>query len=498
MSALRPLFLSYMEVGFYSVVGGLFLLLVWLILSQLRVNKSLFSIFMLIFILRMLIPVNIPSEFSAFRYDFLDDNVFTAEDFNHSYSSDVKIALDIPGGGNEFDRAVDAGVPVQHMAYIIGERFNYNGAFYYEDEFGNITPARPEMETLVPTLAKVWLGGVTVMLLYTFISWLILRYKLSFAVKEDGYWLSDRIKSPCVVGILRPKIYLTFGLSEEEKKYILAHETEHIRRGDHILKTLSWLAACLHWYHLHIWMFHKCFADILEEACDQRAVKKLGTDEKENYAEALLSVASGKKFSLPPTPVSFTESDTKFRVKQVLKYKKPLISTTALSFAIIAWVSLCFLTVPADARLHSTDSIAVSSYLENITGRENINTFHHWSHADQNVRIVAGIADDRDYVLAFLLDGELGGYVNLETLVFPDTADEIVTHKAKAGDWYYYVALCRQDDVGGVECHLDGKVYGDSYPYGMAVFHTEKDLEPEWIFYDWNGHVLNPPELKQP
>jgi len=51
------------------------------------------------------------------------------------------------------------------------------------------------------------------------------------------------------MGIFRPKIYLPQGLSEQEQEYIILHEKCHIRRCDHIVKLVAFIAWSTHWFN---------------------------------------------------------------------------------------------------------------------------------------------------------------------------------------------------------------------------------------------------------
>ena len=164
---------------------------------------------------------------------------------------------------------------------------------------------------------------------------------------EKGVYESDRVSTPFVCGLLRPRIYLPASLPAEDRHYVLLHERAHLHRRDHWTKPLAYLALCLHWYHAWHWIYHTWFSALLEEACDERTLAVLGGNEKEAYARTLLAVASGRRFAPPPTPVSFCENDTRSRVKAVLRYKKPRLLTTVLALALILCAAVSLLTVPA-------------------------------------------------------------------------------------------------------------------------------------------------------
>lgn len=52
---------------------------------------------------------------------------------------------------------------------------------------------------------------------------------------DKNIYEANNLKTPFVLGLISPKIYLPVGLLEEEQNYILIHERIHIRRKDHII-----------------------------------------------------------------------------------------------------------------------------------------------------------------------------------------------------------------------------------------------------------------------
>lgn len=503
---IETLFLAYMQAGSYSMIAGFFLLLAWLLLSRLQVSRSLCILAMAALLLRLLVPVSIPSPFSLFQIKLLDDEVLKAESFARSYAGDYKIALELPGDGGEFERVTGAGVPAllptQWSAQP--ESFPFRAAFYYEDETGAITPAKTQLEVLVPILARVWLGGAGLMLLYTALSALLLLRKLAFAVKEEDYWLSDRITSPCVVGLLHPRIYLTFGLTEQQKQHILCHERQHIHRGDHILKALSWLTVCLHWYHAYIWMYHSVFSSLLEEACDDRTLRQLGEDEKENYADALLSVSAGKR-RLPPAPVSFCESDTRSRVKAVLRWKKPLKSANVLALAVLLCAIVVLFTTPARAGAPTAEPSSVQSYLTELTGLDDTYVFSIYELASggapeaEGYFLVGAVSGDgQDLIRALLRSSSKTGVCsNVDTVIIPGVGGGscIATDQITFGGDACYIVLSCNPDLYEIALNVDGRSYLDypRYPYSMSVFRTDAAGTPQWDFTALDGRPI---ELK--
>ena len=94
----------------------------------------------------------------------------------------------------------------------------------------------------------VWMAGVLTVVVYSAVSYIRLRRKLSVVVPlRDNIFIADDIKSPFVVGLFHPKIYLPCNLGEKEQEYIILHEQHHIKRLDHVMKALAFLA----FFYLH-------------------------------------------------------------------------------------------------------------------------------------------------------------------------------------------------------------------------------------------------------
>ena len=69
-----------------------------------------------------------------------------------------------------------------------------------------------------------WMAGVLGMTIYSIVSYVKLRRKLSVVVPlRDNIFVADDIKSPFVVGLFRPKIYLPCNLGDKEQEYIILH-----------------------------------------------------------------------------------------------------------------------------------------------------------------------------------------------------------------------------------------------------------------------------------
>jgi beta-lactamase regulating signal transducer with metallopeptidase domain len=199
-------------------------------------------------------------------------------------------------------------------------------------------------------LTVVWLCGVCLLALYAIVSYLRLRLQVREAVRtEDGVWLCDRISSPFILGVVRPRIYLPSDAAEGDRPLILAHERAHLKRRDQLWKPLGFLLLTLYWFNPVLWVAYVLLCRDIELACDERVLQEQGSEIKKAYAEALLR-CSAPKHLVRACPVAFGETGVKGRIKSVLNYKKPAFWVIVLALAMSAVVAVCFMTTPRDLR----------------------------------------------------------------------------------------------------------------------------------------------------
>lgn len=124
------------------------------------------------------------------------------------------------------------------------------------------------------------------------------------------------------MGLFRPKIYLPSTLTETERGYILRHEQYHLRRRDHVVKLLSFLALCVHWFNPLVWAAFILAGKDMEMSCDEAVVRELGEDIRADYSASLLSLATGRRI-VAGMPLAFGEGDTGGRIRNLLNWKRP-------------------------------------------------------------------------------------------------------------------------------------------------------------------------------
>lgn len=208
------------------------------------------------------------------------------------------------------------------------------------------TASQPEEQLRMTPMhgaALVWAAGMVGMMLYSLVQYLTFRRNLVGSLQLKGnIYLADPIDTAFVVGLVQPRIYLPSGVPEKERSYILAHEQHHIRRLDHVVKLLAYLALCIHWFNPLVWLAFVLAGKDMEMSCDEAVIQKLGPEIRADYSASLLRLATHKKI-LSGMPLAFGEGDTKGRVLNMAKWKKPARWVAA----ICAMVCLCVIVVCA-------------------------------------------------------------------------------------------------------------------------------------------------------
>ncbi len=190
----------------------------------------------------------------------------------------------------------------------------------------------------------LWIIGLGCLLGYALIGYLRLRGSVSEAILlRDNIWIGDRVASPFILGMFRPRIYLSSSAEESRMGYMLAHEQAHIRRGDHWWKLLGYLLLAVHWFNPLSWIAYILLSRDMELACDEKVIRGLDEAEKKSYLFALLDCSTQRRMVLA-CPPAFGEVGVKQRVNAVLDYKKPGFWVVLVSVFLCLIVAVCFLT----------------------------------------------------------------------------------------------------------------------------------------------------------
>lgn len=311
-----------------SVTGSIVILAMLLVRVFLRKVPRVFSYLLWAVVLfRLLCPVSFTADFSLLRalpvsvqgqgnlaYVSMQPDFFETVD-------EIPTIEDVHKGNTALAMKNEA------ITYEIAESFDFESI-------------------VVAVGSRVWLLGIGCLLVYSAVTLLKLKSKLKTAHNVNGnVYLTKAIETPFVIGFFRPRIYLPAMLLEEEKNYILMHEKIHIKRGDHIVKIVSFLTLCLHWFNPLVWLAFFLSGKDMEMSCDEAVIRKAGNSVKKEYSSSLLSLATGKRI-VSGVPLAFGEGDTGSRIKNVLKYKKPAKIVAVIALAVCVVVAVVLLANP--------------------------------------------------------------------------------------------------------------------------------------------------------
>ena len=230
---------------------------------------------------------------------------------------------------------------------------------------GSFTPApgasANPLQIWIPVLAGIWLFGIAALFLYSAVSYWRLRRKVCEAVILRGnIYQSEKVGSPFVLGIIRPKIYLPYHMDSREMDHVIAHEQTHIRRRDHWWKPLGFLLLTIHWFNPLMWLSYVLLCRDIELACDEKVIREMGNEQRADYTQALVACSVGRRV-IAACPLAFGEVGVKERVKSVMNYKKPAFWIVLASVIVCAAAAVCFLTNPIGFQFDVSANTIVSA-----------------------------------------------------------------------------------------------------------------------------------------
>ncbi len=195
----------------------------------------------------------------------------------------------------------------------------------------------------------IWLAGFASMLVYSVVSYIRLKRRISSATRISGnVYESDKVESPFVCGFFKPGIYLPVSLSATNQAFVLQHELTHLKRFDHVIKPFAFLVLAIHWFNPMIWLAYRLMSRDMEMSCDERVVQELNHDDKADYGGALVQLAM-KRPIFSGSPLAFGESATMGRVRNILNYRKPAFWVTIVVVLTLIIVGTGLLANPRTA-----------------------------------------------------------------------------------------------------------------------------------------------------
>ena len=233
--------------------------------------------------------------------------------------------------------AISSGIPAVNNAVnpVLGETFAPNPA-------GSVNP----LYVWTFIVSVIWCIGIAAMLLYAVISYVRIRQSVAERAPYEGnIFLCDHVKSPFILGLVRPKIYLPSNMDATAMEPVIAHEKAHLARHDHWWKPLGFLILTVHWFNPLCWIAYVLLCRDIELACDEKVIRQMDLEGKKQYSTALLECNAQRRL-VTICPLAFGEVGVKERVKNVLNYKKPAFWLIAVAVVACGVVTACFATNP--------------------------------------------------------------------------------------------------------------------------------------------------------
>ncbi|MFD1775709.1 M56 family metallopeptidase [Paenibacillus rhizophilus] len=224
----------------------------------------------------------------------------------------------------------------------------------------------------------VWLGGLLCLGGYYLFSALIFRKRVGNSIKIEDIevltvleackqrlnikkriyaYETSHLRSPCLHGLWRPKIYLPEDIGtiadSNQLTHILMHELIHYKRKDLWINSLWALSVGIHWYNPLVWLSVRKMKADQEVACDASVLETLGEREALSYGMTLLMLS--RSFSQQPSPqinlshFGDNKYEAKRRMMMITKFKKGSYRLSAAAIFLIIVLSAILLTNASDA-----------------------------------------------------------------------------------------------------------------------------------------------------
>ncbi len=181
------------------------------------------------------------------------------------------------------------------------------------------------------------------------------------------------LKSPIIVGLFSPRIYLPIHLISDfnaaDMRYMLLHELQHYRHKDALASYLMNFFGVLYWCNPCVWYALKEMRNEREVACDTSVLKLLDESDYENYGNTLINFA--EKVSLTPFPfaagISGNMKQMQQRIANISSYKKPSVFRKLKGFTAFVTIGVILFAL---APMLSTYAAEQSRYQWNISAEK--------------------------------------------------------------------------------------------------------------------------------
>ncbi len=298
---------------------------------------------------------------------------------------------------------------------------------YKEEHTRHVTITVPQILTLL------WLSGIAMVGLWFLFTnlrfWLRLRRSRQLLELDCPIrvYVTGAVETPCLFGLIRPAVYLTPEVAEDEValRHVLAHELTHYRHWDHIWSVLRCVCLAVHWYNPLVWLAASLSRRDAELACDESTIRRIGEEERTAYGRTLIGLTCVHRSNLLHTATTMTGSKKSIKERIVLIAKKPKMAIyTLVAVILIAAIAVgCTFTGAKGPTLIDWTSTITAEEIGSaqiITGQMPDQKKYDLTedNIDELISIFRTITEDQ---LTLENPGELGLGVNIEYSLYVST-----------------------------------------------------------------------------
>lgn len=209
------------------------------------------------------------------------------------------------------------------------------------DTYFPITYKTNVLEDIFTVVSFIWVIVSLAILLMLVVTYFSTIYEIKDSTHiRDNIYLSEKIISPAVYGIVKPKIILPASYKDRDVDLVILHENTHIRSFDNLWRMIAFVIVAVHWFNPLCWLFLKEFLADLELSCDERVLTKIGSDRAKDYASSLLE--SRQRTTVFAS--AFGGAKIRTRIENILSFKKLTWLSLTVFIALIGTIFYALLT----------------------------------------------------------------------------------------------------------------------------------------------------------
>ncbi|MYH08696.1 MAG: M56 family metallopeptidase [Gemmatimonadales bacterium] len=158
-------------------------------------------------------------------------------------------------------------------------------------------PAPPQLQRMAAEIART-LGVAKAPVIRT----------TDAVISPMAYWSGGAVRVLVPIALLQ-------SLKPTEMRWIIAHELAHVRRRDHLVRWLEWLACTVFWWNPVAWWARRRLRAAGEVCCDALVVRVFGCAPRA-YAQALVrAIEVVRTNPTPPLPAFASAADCGHRTR---------------------------------------------------------------------------------------------------------------------------------------------------------------------------------------